>query len=92
MKLRKAMITTKDNPYDPFDNFSQWFVYDVEKGYNSCAYLGRIVKTSDALSEQENDKIIEEAIDEIVKYDPFDIYEKKIREIEEKENLEDTSD
>lgn len=88
MKLRKAMITTKDNPYDPFENFSQWFVYDVEKGYNTCAYLGRIVKTSDALSEQENDKIIEEAIDEIIKYDFLDIYVKKIREIEEKEEDE----
>lgn len=88
MKLRKAMITTKDNPYDPFENFSQWFVYDVEKGYNTCAYLGRIVKTSDALSEQENDKIIEEAIDEIIKYDFLDIYVKKIKEIEEKEEDE----
>lgn len=88
MKLRKAMITTKDNPYDPFEDFSQWFVYDVEKGYNTCAYLGRIVKTSDALSEQENDKIIEEAIDEIIKYDFLDIYVKKIKEIEEKEENE----
>lgn len=85
MKLRKAMITTIDNPYDPFENFSQWFVYDVEKGYNSCAYLGRIAKTSDALSEQENDKIIEEAIDEIIKYDFLNIYIKKIKEIEENE-------
>ena len=85
MVIRKAMITTKDNPYDPFENFSQWFVYDIEKGYNTCAYLGRIVKTSDALSDQENEKIIENAIDEIIKYDIFDIYEKKIREIEEKD-------
>lgn len=86
MKFRKAMITTKDNPYDPFENFSQWFIYDVEKGYNSCSYLGRIAKTSDALSEQENDKIVEEAIDEIIKLDFLNIYEKKIREFEESEN------
>lgn len=86
MKFRKAMITTKDNPYDPFENFSQWFIYDVEKGYNTCSYLGRIVKTSDALSEQENDKIVEEAIDEIIKLDFLNIYEKKIREFEESEN------
>lgn len=86
MKFRKAMITTKDNPYDPFENFSQWFIYDVEKGYNTCSYLGRIAKTSDALSEQENDKIVEEAIDEIIKLDFLNIYEKKIREFEESEN------
>lgn len=86
MKLRKAMLTTKDNPYDPFENFSNWFIYDVEKGYNSSAYLARIARVSDALSEQENDEVIEKAIDEIIAIDPFNIYEKKVKEIEESED------
>lgn len=87
MKLRKAAITTKDNPYDPFDQFTQWFLYDVERGYNTCAYLGRIARTSDALSTQENDRVIEQAIDEIIKYDPFDIYVKRIRFIDEPDDI-----
>lgn len=33
-------ITTFDNPYNPFEQFSDWFLFDVEKGYNTCAYLG----------------------------------------------------
>ena len=85
MYRRKAAITTNDNPYDPFDDFNQWFLFDVSKGYNTCAYLGRIARTSDALSVQENDKEVERAIDEIIKYDPFNIYVKRIRVIDEPE-------
>ncbi len=70
------MITTFDNPFDPFEQFTQWFLFDVEKGYNTCSYLGRIARTSEQLSEEENDLEIERAIDEIIKYDFRNIYKK----------------
>lgn len=72
----KAMLTTVDNPFDPFDEFSSWYMFDVESGYNSCAYLARIAKTSDQFTEVENDEEIERAIDEIIKYDFRNIYVK----------------
>ena len=25
-------LTTLDNPFDPFEEFSDWFYYDMEKG------------------------------------------------------------
>lgn len=72
-----AMLTTVDNPYDPFSEFDEWYRYDVvEARHNTCAYLSRIAKTSDAMSDYENDMEIERAIDEIVANDPFDIYRK----------------
>ena len=71
-----AMLSTIDNPYDPFDNFSSWYMYDVESGYNSCAYLARIAKTSDQFTDAENDEEIERAIDEIIQYDFRNIYVK----------------
>ena len=74
--MRRCMLTTFDNPYDPFEQFTSWFLFDVEKGYNSCAYLGRIARTSDQLSEEENELEIERAIDEIIKYDFRNIYKK----------------
>ena len=80
MQSTKCMLSTVDNPYDPFKQFASWFLYDVEKGYNSCAYLARIAKTSDQFSDEENDQEIERAIDEIIKYDYMNIY-KKMKQI-----------
>lgn len=65
----RCALTTFDNPFNPFSDFTQWFLYDEKKGYHSTAYLGRIARTSDQLSEEENDKETERAIDEIIKYD-----------------------
>ena len=70
------MLTTFDNPYDPFEDVTSWLLFDNEKGYNTCNYLARIAKTSDELSDQENNKEIERAIDEIIYYDPFNMYKK----------------
>lgn len=72
----KVAITTIDNPYNPFEQFDSWFLFDVEKGYNTCAYLGRIARTSESLSDAENDNEVERAIDEIIKYDVENIYKK----------------
>lgn len=74
----KCMLTTFDNPYNPFDEFTSWFMFDEEKGYHSCAYLGRIAKTSEQLSDEENAQEIERAIDEIIKYDFQNIYKRLI--------------
>lgn len=78
----ECMLTTVDNPFDPFTQFDSWFLFDVEKGYNSCAYLDRIAKTSDQLSDKENEEEIERAIDEIIKYDFMNIYKKVKKETE----------
>ena len=62
-------LTTFDNPFDPFERFSDWFLFDVGKGYNTCSYLARIAKTSEQFSDEENEQEIERAIDEIIKHD-----------------------
>lgn len=72
----ECMLTTFDNPFDPFEQFTSWFLFDVEKGYNTCSYLARIAKLSDDMSEVETDEEIERAIDEIIKYDFMNIYKK----------------
>lgn len=69
-------LTTFDNPYNPFDQFNEWFLYDVEKGYNTCSYLARIARTSDEFTDEENNQEILRAIDEIVRYDFLNIYKK----------------
>jgi len=69
-------LTTFDNPFDPFEQFSDWFRFDVDQGYYSCAYLARIAKTSEQFSDEENNQEIERAIDEIIKHDFRNIYKK----------------
>lgn len=72
----RAMLTTIDNPYSPFDDFDLWYAYDEAKGYHTCSYLARIAKTSEQLPENLNAVEIENAIDEIVKYNVLGIYKK----------------
>lgn len=81
--VNKVMLTTFDNPYDPFEQFSSWFLFDVEKGYNTCSYLGRIAKFSDEMTTKEEDEEVERAIDEIIKYDFMNIYKKVQKETED---------
>lgn len=78
--IKECMLTTFDNPFDPFEQFTSWFLFDVEKGYNTCSYLARIAKLSDDMSQPEKDKEIERAIDEILQYDFMNIYKKVTRQ------------
>ncbi len=71
-----CMLTTFDNPFDPFEDFTSWFMFDVEKGYNTCSYLARIIKVTDDMTDQEINAENERAIDEIIKYDFMNIYKK----------------
>jgi len=74
----KFALTTIDNPYNPFTQFSDWLMYDNAHGYGSCSYLARIARVSDQLSDQENNDEIERAIDEIIANDFIGIYEKAV--------------
>lgn len=68
--MKELMLSTIDNPYNPFKNFNEWLAYDIEKGYGTCELLAMIAKTSDSLSESENQIEIDQAIKEIIKMDP----------------------
>ena len=82
-------LTTVDNPFNPFKDFKSWFLFDVEKGYNSCGYLGHIARTSDLLSDEENNREVERAIDEIVRLDFTNKYVKVSEDYPVSENFED---
>ena len=79
-----CMLTTVDNPFDPFEQFDSWFMFDVEKGYYSCSKLARTldrmgISVFEGLSQQEIDNATEAAIDEIIKYDFTDTFIKTKR-------------
>ena len=74
--VKECMLTTTDNPYSPFEQFKEWYMYDVEKGYNTCSKLARIARISDDMTQDEIDFENERAMNEIIKYDFMNIYKK----------------
>lgn len=77
---RRVNITTVDNPFDPFDDFINWHLFDTEKGYYTSSKLARLSNTTDSMTDIEESEEIERAIDELVRIDPLDIYIKVVRE------------
>lgn len=63
------MLTTLDNPFDPFDDFTSWYMFDCEKGYNTSSRLARIANIDSEMTQKEVDEELERVMDLIVKYD-----------------------
>ena len=70
------MLTTIDNPWNPFTNWDEWFAWDRQAGYDTPGYLARIVRTSFDLSDADQEQVISDAINEIVKLNIRGIYRK----------------
>jgi len=79
--MQVAMLTTTDNPYDPFDNFDEWYNYDTAMGYHTTSYLARITVNSEEISETDQNVAIENAIDEIFSMNILGIYKKVTRKM-----------
>lgn len=76
----RAMLTTIDNPHSPFDDYPAWFAFDATHGYHSSAYLARLVLTSEELSEFDQQRDIEDAIDYIISENVSGMFVKVTRE------------
>ena len=50
--MEETMLTTSDNPFDPFEQFTSWFLFDVEKGYYTCAHLARLANITDEMTQK----------------------------------------
>lgn len=70
------MLTTIDNPFNPFTHWNEWLRYDEDKKYFTCGYLDRIAKTSYELSDADNQLEVERAINEIVSLNINGLYAK----------------
>jgi hypothetical protein len=78
--MMEAMLTTTDNPFNPFEEFDSWRAYDERVGHHTLSYLARIVVVSDELSDADYNAEIERAIDEIVDYNINGLYKKVLQE------------
>jgi|RhiMetStandDraft_4_1073278.scaffolds.fasta_scaffold417270_2 hypothetical protein len=76
VELVEYMLTTVDNPFDPFTQFDQWLAEDMALGYDTPGYLARITTSSDDLSDVDQFLAIQEAIDTIVTENIFGVHRK----------------
>lgn len=79
--IEKSMLTTVDNPFDPFDQYDAWYAYDARLGYHTPGLLARVAIVSDELSELHQSFIINKAIDEIVFENVSGMHKKVSREM-----------
>ncbi len=80
MNKGTAMLTTVDNPYNPFENFNEWFLFDIMNGYNSCSHLDRFAEYRNDLTQKEIDEETERAIDAFLSVDFTGFYKKVFKE------------
>lgn len=72
--MPNSMLTTIDNPHNPFIKFDEWLAFDESKGYYTNEYLARVTKGGYELSEADDDLAQELAIDEILRINVLGIY------------------
>lgn len=77
----RHMLTTIDNPYDPFDQFDQWFSYDLSKGYNTCGLLALYGSVATDLTEAIRAETLEHAIDRVIELNPKGVHRKVSKNI-----------
>lgn len=76
VESNECAITTFDNPYNPFEQFAQWDLYDKEQGYNSNQKVARLANFSDDMTEKEISEEYERAIDTLISIDFTNTYKK----------------
>lgn len=59
------MLTTIDNPYNPFEQWDEWYAMDHQLGHNTCEFLARVADAPDNLTPEQTDKLLIAVIDEI---------------------------
>jgi hypothetical protein len=60
------MLTTIDNPFNPFTQYDEWYNFDESQGYHTCGLLARIAVSSDELSTEDELLAIDVAMNEII--------------------------
>ncbi len=68
------MLTTVDNPYNPFTDWDEWYAFDASNGYHTPGLIARLTIDSDELSEADQTLSVQTAIGEIARENVLGIY------------------
>lgn len=62
------MLSTTDNPFNPWTHYDQWFDWDTSRGYNTASYLATVVQLINANGRVSDDEALALAIDDILEF------------------------
>jgi hypothetical protein len=68
------MLTTKDNPFNPFVNYDAWEQWDEDNGYYTPQLVARVSNPSVDLSDEEQEALYVSACDFIITNDLTGMY------------------
>ena len=68
------MLTTVDNPYDPFTEWDDWYAFDARQGYHTPGLIARLTVDSDQLSQADQTLSVQLAVREIARENVLGIY------------------
>lgn len=80
--MRECMLTTNDNPFDPFDNFEEWYKIDMQFQYNTCGLVARLVPTDDSMPQAYMEQMKEQILTDWCRMNPL-THRLIIREVED---------
>lgn len=58
----KWLLTTIDNPFNPFTEWVQWYLEDVRLGHDTCGLVARLSTTSDDLDDESEFDVMSDVI------------------------------
>ena len=83
--MAEVLLTTLDNPYNPWTDWDSWYNFDIQKGHDTCGKLARLAPSSmEALPEEYTNSLTEVAMDSLINLFP-NIYTKISEEVSEEE-------
>ena len=68
------MLTTIDNPYNPFTDYNKWNLWDIDQGYNTSSYLARLLQNEKMIDEEYTEEQIDNAMQSIIDNDMLNVY------------------
>lgn len=74
-----TFVTTLDNPFDYWTQFDDWYAFDTRMGYNTCSYVDRIAKVSNDMSDNDRIQAINDAVNEILRFNLTGNYIKTVQ-------------
>ncbi len=78
--MKQYLLTTNDNPYHPADQYEEWRRYDMEHGYYTEQRLARVASTSYDLTDLENQRNINAAVNDFIRLDRLGLYKRVVVE------------